>query len=30
VITIRVGDGAPAPWGTRGGNTVISIEDGRG
>ena len=27
VITIRVGDGAPPPWGNRGGNTVISIED---
>ena len=30
VITIRVGDGAPPPWGNRGGNTVISIEDNRG
>jgi predicted metal-dependent peptidase len=30
VITIRVGDGAPPPWGNRRGNTVISIEDGRG
>ncbi len=30
VITIRVGDGAPPPWGNRGGNTVISIEDRRG
>jgi len=30
VITIRVGDGAAPPWGNRGGNTVISIEDGRG
>ena len=30
VITIRVGDGAPPPWGSRGGNTVISIEDHRG
>jgi predicted metal-dependent peptidase len=30
VITIRVGDGAPPPWGNRGGNTVISIEDSRG
>jgi predicted metal-dependent peptidase len=30
VITIRVGDGAPPPWGNRGGNTVISIEDARG
>ena len=26
VITIRVGDGAPPPWGNRGGNTVITIE----
>jgi predicted metal-dependent peptidase len=30
VITIRVGDGTPPPWGNRGGNTVISIEDRRG
>ena len=30
VITIRVGDGAPPPWGNRGGNKVISIEDRRG
>lgn len=30
VITIRVGDGTPPPWGTRGGNAVISIEDGHG
>jgi predicted metal-dependent peptidase len=30
VVTIRVGDGAPPPWGNRGGNTVISIEDKRG
>ena len=30
VITIRVGDGAPPPWGNRAGNTVISIEDRRG
>jgi len=30
VVTIRVGDGAPPPWGNRGGNTVISIEDTRG
>ena len=30
VITIRVGDGAPPPWGNRRGNTVISIEDRRG
>jgi predicted metal-dependent peptidase len=29
VITIRVGDGVPPPWGNRGGNTVISIEDTR-
>src|SRR5436305_1016157 len=28
VVTIRVG--APPPWGNRCGNTVISIEDGRG
>ena len=26
VITIRVGDGAPPPWGSRGANRVISIE----
>jgi predicted metal-dependent peptidase len=25
VITIRVGDGAPPPWGTQGGNQVITI-----
>ena len=30
VIIIRVGDGAPPPWGHRPGNTVISIEDRRG
>jgi predicted metal-dependent peptidase len=30
VITIRVGDGAPPPWGNRGANTVISIEDAHG
>ena len=30
VITIRVGDGAPPPWGNCGSNTVISIEDKRG
>jgi predicted metal-dependent peptidase len=30
VITIRVGDGAPPPWGNRDGNTMISIEDRRG
>lgn len=27
VITIRVGDGAPPPWGDRGGNKVITIDD---
>ncbi|HLG56673.1 MAG TPA: VWA-like domain-containing protein [Vicinamibacterales bacterium] len=27
VITIRVGDGAPPPWGDRGANQVITIED---
>lgn len=27
VITIRVGDGAPPPWGDRAGNRVITIED---
>jgi len=27
VITIRVGDGAPPPWGNRGANRVITIED---
>jgi len=27
VITIRVGDGTPPPWGNRGANTVISIEN---
>ena len=27
VVTIRVGDGAPPPWGQRGANTVITIED---
>ena len=27
VITIRVGDGLPPPWGHRGANTVITIED---
>ena len=27
VITIRVGDGAPPPWGDRGVNKVITIED---
>ena len=29
VITIRVGDGAPPPWGNRGANTVITIEERR-
>ena len=27
VITIRVGDGAPPPWGDRGANKVITIEE---
>ena len=27
VITIRVGDGAPPPWGNRGVNRVITIEE---
>jgi predicted metal-dependent peptidase len=27
VITIRVGDGPPPPWGNHGGNKVITIED---
>jgi predicted metal-dependent peptidase len=27
VITIRVGDGLPPPWGERGANKVITIED---
>ena len=27
VVTIRVGDGLPPPWGHRGKNTVITIED---
>lgn len=27
VVTIRVGDGLPPPWGNRGGNKVITIED---
>ena len=26
-ITIRVGDGVPPPWGDRGSNKVITIED---
>jgi predicted metal-dependent peptidase len=27
VLTIRVGDGAPPPWGTRGPNTVVTLDD---
>ncbi|HMJ82344.1 MAG TPA: VWA-like domain-containing protein [Vicinamibacterales bacterium] len=27
VITVRVGEGAPPPWGNRGANRVITIED---
>jgi hypothetical protein len=27
VITIRVGDGAPPPWGNHRANTVITIEE---
>ena len=27
VITIRVGDGAPPPWGSRGANRVVTIEE---
>jgi hypothetical protein len=27
VITIRVGDGAPPPWGDHGANKVITIEE---
>jgi hypothetical protein len=27
VLTIRVGDGTPPPWGDRGANKVITIED---
>jgi len=27
VVTIRVGDGAPPPWGQRGANTVITIAE---
>jgi predicted metal-dependent peptidase len=27
VITIRVGDGSPPPWGSRGANKVITIEE---
>jgi hypothetical protein len=27
VITIRVGDGAPPPWGNHGANKVITIEE---
>jgi predicted metal-dependent peptidase len=30
VITIRVGDGVPPPWGNRRGNTVISLEETHG
>jgi predicted metal-dependent peptidase len=30
VVTIRVGDGPPPPWGTRHGNSVISIDAGHG
>lgn len=29
VITIRVGDGAPPPWGNRGANRVITIDEPR-
>jgi hypothetical protein len=29
VITIRVGDGPPPPWGTRGVNSVITLEEPR-
>jgi predicted metal-dependent peptidase len=29
VITIRVGDGPPPPWGDRGANKVITIEESR-
>ena len=29
VITIRVGDGAPPPWGDRAGNKVITIDEPR-
>ena len=27
VLTIRVGDGPPPPWGTRGGNRVITLDE---
>jgi predicted metal-dependent peptidase len=27
VVTIRVGDGAPPPWGTRGANQVITLDE---
>jgi predicted metal-dependent peptidase len=27
VVTIRVGDGAPPPWGNRGSNIVVTIEE---
>jgi len=29
VITIRVGDGAPPPWGHRGANKVVTIQEPR-
>jgi len=29
VITIRVGDGTPPPWGDTGGNKIITIDDDR-
>jgi predicted metal-dependent peptidase len=29
VVTIRVGNGLPPPWGTQGLNRMITIEDGR-
>ena len=29
VVTIRVGDGTPPPWGNRGSNVVITIEEPR-
>jgi predicted metal-dependent peptidase len=27
VVTIRVGDGTPPPWGNRGANTVVTLEE---
>ena len=27
VVTVRVGDGAPPPWGNRGSNKVITIDE---